>query len=107
PLGVGAIQEPIELDHLLAAHAVAVEVVYLSGQGIEGADRAPLLLCARSFRHRGLSSPGGRDFRPPLIAKLIQKQGRHAVWVPRGVAQTAMQPAYLAAVVWIWTEIGR
>ena len=103
-LGVGAIQEPIELDHLLAAHDVAIEVVHLPGQGIERADGAPLLIVARALRHRGLPSPGGRDFRPALIAKLIQKQRDDGVGVPRGVAQTAMQPAYLAAVVGIRTE---
>ena len=103
-LGVGAIQAGIELDHLLSAHDVAIEVVHLSGQGIERADRAPLLIVARALRHRGFPSPGRRDFRPALIAKLIQKQCHHGVRVPRGVAQTAVQPAYLAAVVGIRTE---
>ena len=104
PPGIGAVQVGVELDHLLSAHDVAIEVVHLSGQGIERADRAPLLIVARPLRHRRLQAPGGRDLRPALIAKLIQKHRPHGIRVPRGVAQTAVQPPHLAAVVGIRTE---
>ena len=71
-LGVGAIQEPIELAHLVSPDDVAIAIVDLSGQGIERTDGAPLSIVPRSLRHCRLHSPRGRDFRPALIAKLTR-----------------------------------
>jgi hypothetical protein len=45
---IGVVQVGIELHHLLAPHDVAIEVVDLSGQGIERADRPPVLIVPRA-----------------------------------------------------------
>src|SRR5215813_14108314 len=103
-LGVSAIEAGVELDHLLSAHDVAIEVVHLSGQGVECTDGAPLLIVPRPWGHRRFHSPHGRNLGPALIAKLIQKQRHHGVRMPGGVAQTAVQPAHLAGVIGIRTE---
>ena len=71
--------ETVELDHLLAPDDVAIEIVHLASQGIERPNGAPLLIVACPLRHGRLQSPGGGDFRPALIAKLIQKQRDHCV----------------------------
>src|SRR5262245_10647691 len=69
-LGVSAIQEGIELAHLLAAHDVALKVVYLSAQGIERADGAPLLSVACPWGYGRFPSPGGRDLWPMSLTAL-------------------------------------
>jgi hypothetical protein len=91
-LGIGAIQAGIAWVHLLAAHDVASEVVPLSGQGLERADGAPLLLVVCLWGYGRFHSPGGRDLRPALIAALLQEQGYDRVRVPCGVAQTGSSP---------------
>ena len=44
-LRIGTLKVRVELDHLLSSHNVAIEIVHLSSQGIERANRAPLLTC--------------------------------------------------------------
>src|SRR5262245_54345599 len=84
-LGISAVQMRVEFNHLLAPHDVAVKVVHLSGQGIERADRPPLLVVARPWGYRGLQPPRRSDFRPALITKLIQKQRHDCVRMTYGL----------------------
>jgi hypothetical protein len=71
--GIGLGNLPVELADLLAADDIAIQEIDLSGQGIERANGAPLLIVAGALRHRRLQASSGRDFRPAPIAKLIQK----------------------------------
>jgi hypothetical protein len=82
-------------QHLPPPHEVAIQVAYLAGQGIEGANGAPLLIGASARRHRRLQNPSGGDFRPTPIAKLIHEQRYHRISVAHSLAQTTVQPPHL------------
>lgn len=102
--GIGAVQLGVELHHLRAADDVAIQVVHLPSQRIERPEGASLLIVARPLCHHCLTAPGGGDLGPTLIPKLVQEQRSHRVRVARCVAQTAVHPPYLAAVVGIGAE---
>ncbi len=94
----------VELHHLLPPYDVAIQVAHLPGQGIERAHGAPLLIVAGARRHRCPQTPGGRDFVPAPIAKLIQEQRDHPLRLARRLTQTTVQPPHFAAVVRVGAE---
>lgn len=55
--GIGLIENPIELTDLVLAYDVAIKVVHLPGQGIEGADGTPLLIVPRPLLLLMLAPP--------------------------------------------------
>jgi hypothetical protein len=91
---IGVVQMGVEPYHLLAINDVAIQVVHLPRQGLEGPNGTPSLIVTRPLRHGPFQSPGGRDLRPALIPKFIQEQRHHRSGVARGVAWPtfAIQP---------------